>query len=360
LFYYLYNLKDVFSPFNVLHYITFRAAYAAVTSLLLSFLFGNKIIRFLRNNGIVENISPYIQSTHKHKKGTPTMGGIIILLSLFISVFLWGDPSNRFIHYALFAMIYLGGAGILDDWLKIKKGKGMRVWHKLIIQTILCIIIGYLIIRYPLKDGYTTKTSLLFLKNIFLNLGYFYIPFMIVVIVGTSNAVNLSDGLDGLAIGLVGIASAALIVLSYITGHIKIAHYLNILYIDGAGEMSIVAASMVGASLGFLWFNAYPASVFMGDTGSLTLGGLMGLNAVLIKQEILLILVGGVFVLEALSVIIQVSVFKITKGNKRVFLITPIHHHFQAKGWTEPKVVVRFWILEILFVLIALSTLKIR
>ena len=360
MFYYLYHLKNIFFPLNVLHYITFRAAYAAVTSLLLAFLFGNKIISFLKRKGIGEKISPYIQGTHQQKEGTPTMGGIIILISLFISVILWGDLSNRFIHYALFTMLYLGGAGIVDDWLKIKKNKGLAVWHKLVIQTVLCIVIGYLIIRYPLKDGYTTKTSLLFLKNAFLNLGYFYIPFMILVMVGTSNAVNLSDGLDGLAIGLVGIASAALIFLSYITGHIKIAHYLNILYIDGAGEMSVVAAGMVGASLGFLWFNAYPANVFMGDTGALMLGGLLGLNAVLIKQEILLILVGGVFVVEALSVLIQVSVFKITKKRKRVFLITPIHHHFQKRGWAEPKVVVRFWILEILFVLIALSTLKIR
>ena len=173
MFYYLYNLRDIFFPFNVLHYITFRAAYAAVTSLLLSFLFGSKIISLLKNRGIIENISPYIQETHKQKEGTPTMGGIIILISLFISVILWGDLSNRFIRYSIFTMLYLGGAGILDDWLKIKKGKGMAVWHKLIIQTVLCIIIGYLIIRYPLKDGYTTKTSLIFFKNVFLNLGYF-------------------------------------------------------------------------------------------------------------------------------------------------------------------------------------------
>jgi len=358
LFYYLYHLKEIFFPFNVLHYITFRAAYAAITALLISFLFGNKIIAFLKNKGIGEKISPYIQETHKHKQGTPTMGGIIILISLFISIILWGDLSNRFIHYAIFTMLYLGAAGVVDDWLKCKRDDGLSALHKLIIQTVLCIIIGYLLIRFPLKDGYTTRTSLIFFKNVFLNLGYFYIPFMILVMVGTSNAVNLSDGLDGLAIGLIGIASASLIVLSYVTGHIKIAHYLNILYIEGAGEMSIVSSAMVGASLGFLWFNAHPANVFMGDTGALMLGGLLGLNAVLIKQEILLILVGGVFVVEALSVILQVSVFKIS--GKRIFLIAPIHHHFQKKGWPETKVVVRFWIIEILFVLLALSTLKIR
>jgi len=352
-------LKEHFSFLNVFRYITFRASYAAVTSLLLCFFLGPPLIRWLRKIGIRDNLRPYLEEAHRKKKGTPTMGGIIMLISIVVSVLLWADLSNRFILISLTSLIWLGGIGIIDDVLKVKQKTGLSAKTKLLGQFVLGLILGVTLSFMPQVRGYENMTSLLFLKNIFLNLGWFYIPFIIFVIVGTSNAVNITDGLDGLATGLIMVTAVGYGILTYITGNVKISEYLNILYIYGSGELTILCISIAGAALGFLWFNAHPAQVFMGDTGSLALGGILAVTAILIKQEILLILLGGFFLIEAMSVIIQVIYFKLTKG-KRLFRMAPIHHHFEKLGWPEQKIVVRFWIIAILLALIGLSTLKIR
>ena len=358
MFYYLYNLKEHFFIFNVLRYITFRAAYASITSLLITFFFGRKFINYLKRRKFSERISPFLQETHSNKEGTPSFGGIILLVSVIISVLLWSDLGNRFIQYMLFVTIFMGGLGIWDDYRKYVKGEGLRPFLKILMQSIPCVIIGTLLLIYPVKEGYTTLTSVLFFKNTFINLGWFYLPFIILVVIATSNSVNLSDGLDGLAIGLSSIIAVTFVVIAYIAGNIKISSYLNILYIEGSGELSVYLAAFLGSAIGFLWFNSFPAEIFMGDTGSLMIGGILGMTSVLVKQEILFFIVSGVFVIEALSVILQVFTFKTRK--KRLFLMAPIHHHFQRRGWSEPKVVVRFWILGILFALLGLSTLKIR
>lgn len=356
--YFLYPLKEYSPVFNLLRYITFRSAYAAITSLLISMFFGRKIIGWLSRNGLTESISTYLEESHGHKAGTPTMGGLIILISLLVSAFLWADLSNRLIQYLFFVTIWMGLFGFIDDYIKTKSGTGMKVWQKLIIQAVPAVIIGIMLIYNPLKPGYETLTSSLFFKNVFINLGYFYIPFIIMVIIGTTNSVNLTDGMDGLAIGLSGIIAGTFAVIAYVVGNIKFANYLNILFISEAGELTIYCTAFLGAAIGFLWFNSEPAEVFMGDTGSLTIGGILGLIAVLLKQEIMLLVIGGVFVMESLSVILQVSSFK-TRG-KRIFRMAPLHHHFHLSGWKESKVVIRFWIWGIMFALLGLSTLKIR
>ncbi|RKZ21436.1 phospho-N-acetylmuramoyl-pentapeptide-transferase [bacterium] len=356
--YYLYPLREIFFPFNVLRYITFRSAGAALTALVLSFILTRRMIRIFREKGIRERVSKYIKDTHGEKEGTPTMGGAAIVLSLFVSTLLWANPLNKLVILILITLIWLGIFGIVDDMRKIKKGKGLSVREKFLIQSILGTGVGIFLYFSPVKRGYETMTHLLFLKNYFLNFGIFYIPFIILVIVGTTNAVNLTDGLDGLAIGLIGILAFTFAILTYIAGHIKLSDYLNVLYIKGAGELTVFCGAVVGSALGFLWFNAHPAEIFMGDTGSLVLGGTLGVVAVLIKQEILLLIAGGVFVMETLSVILQVLFYRTKK--KRIFLRAPIHHHFQLRGLSEEKIVVRFWILGILFSLVALSTLKIR
>lgn len=355
----LYPLAKYISLFNIFRYITFRAAYGAVTALILSFVVGPAIIRRLRRSNISEKISEDLPDGHRSKSGTPTMGGLIILLSLVVPVLLWADLTNRFIQLMLVTTVWLGAMGLTDDLLKFKRGKGMGGRYKLLGQFLLGIVIGLSLILHPFKEGYATSTSLLFLKNYFLDFGWFYIPMLVIVIVGASNAVNLADGLDGLAIGMVAIAFGAYAILAYLTGHARISEYLNILFLPGAGELSVYCLSVVGASLGFLWFNSNPAQVFMGDTGSLALGGAIGTAAVLIKHEMLLLIIGGVFVLEAVSVILQVLYFKKT-GGKRLFRMAPLHHHFELGGLAEPKIVVRFWIMAILCALVGLSTLKIR
>ena len=352
-------LKEHFSIFNVFRYITFRASYAAVTSLILCFILGPFMIRWLKKIGIRDNIRPYLEDSHSVKKGTATMGGIIMLASVIISVILWCNLSNRYVIIALFSLIWLGVIGVVDDVLKVKKKVGLSAKTKLLGQLFLGLILGLVLTLKPQVGGYENMTSLLFLKNYFLNLGWFYTPFIIFVIVGTSNAVNITDGLDGLATGLIIVAAVGYGILSYITGNTMISKYLNILFVNGSGELAILCISIAGAALGFLWFNSHPAQVFMGDTGSLALGGILAVTAVLIKQEILLILFGGVFLIEALSVIIQVTYFRLTKG-KRLFKMAPIHHHFEKMGWPEEKIVVRFWIIGILLAVVGLSTLKIR
>lgn len=356
--YFLYPLREHFIIFNLLKYITFRSAYAAITSLLISLFLGRKLIVFLKSRNLTEPISKWIKDTHGDKVGTPTMGGILIIVSLLVSSLMWCDLTNRMIIYLLSITVWMGGFGVLDDYIKLRSEDGFNVIAKITIQLIPAIILGLLLLHSPLKSGYEGMTSSLFFKDVFLNFGYFYIPFIIMVIIGTTNAVNLTDGMDGLAIGLSGIIAASFAVVAYVVGNVKFADYLNILYIPGTGEITVFCSAFLGSAIGFLWYNSHPAEIFMGDTGSLSIGGILGVTAVLLKQELLLLIVGGVFVVETLSVILQILSNKLT-GN-RIFKMAPIHHHFQLKGWTESKVVVRFWIWGIMFALLGLSTLKIR
>lgn len=365
MFYHLYpNLREIFFPFNVFRYITFRAAMAAATALLLSALFGPLVIKRLSRFKVGERIGkeacPELKNLHQGKEGTPTMGGIIILIGILLPTILWTNLRNRLIILVLLSTLWLGLLGFIDDYLKLvrKKPAGLRAKAKLTGQLLLGLLIGLYLYYYPLNPEHGTELAFPFFKDFFLPLSWLYIPFVMLVIVGTSNAVNLTDGLDGLAIGCVVIAASAYAGMSYVAGHSKFSEYLGIVQVAGSGELTIFCAAIVGAGLGFLWFNSYPAQVFMGDTGSLALGGMLGIVAVIIKQELLLLVVGGVFVLEALSVIIQVISYRWRK--KRVFKVAPLHHHFELRGWAEPKVIVRFWILAIIFALLSLSSLKLR
>ena len=353
----LYPLHTQFSIFNVFRYLSFRLIYAALTAFALVFVLAPLVIRELQSHGVGQRIREDGPSRHQVKGGTPTMGGILIVFAVVISTLLWTDLTSRYVWLAIFAMLGFGAVGFWDDYLKTVRGKnqGLTALQKVIAQAVVALGIGVLFYSLP---AYSTKLSVPFFKAFSPDIGLFYIPFAILVIVGASNAVNLTDGLDGLAIGPVVVAALAYTVVAYVSGHRVFADYLLIPYIEGSGELSIFTAAIFGASLGFLWFNTYPASVFMGDVGSLPLGAALGTVAVISKHELLLLLVGGVFVLEALSVIFQVASFK-SRG-KRVFLMAPIHHHFELKGWEEPKVVVRLWIIAVLLALFSLSTLKLR
>ena len=353
----LYPLHTQFSIFNVFRYLSFRLIYAALTAFELVFVLAPLVIRELQSHGVGQRIREDGPSRHHAKGGTPTMGGILILFAVIISTLLWTDLTSRYVWLAIFAMLGFGAVGFWDDYLKTVRGKnqGLTALQKVIAQAVVALGIGVLFYSLP---AYSTKLSVPFFKAFSPDIGLFYIPFAILVIVGASNAVNLTDGLDGLAIGPVVVAALAYTVVAYVSGHRVFADYLLIPYIEGSGELSIFTAAIFGASLGFLWFNTYPASVFMGDVGSLPLGAALGTVAVISKHELLLLLVGGVFVIEALSVIFQVASFK-SRG-KRVFLMAPIHHHFELKGWEEPKVVVRLWIIAVLLALFSLSTLKLR
>ena len=353
----LYPLHTDYSLFNVFRYITFRAGYAILTALMISFVIGPWIIRKLKEFQVSQQIRDDGPQLHREKSGTPTMGGVMILLSALGSILLWMDLRNRYVWLVLFALVAFGLIGFLDDSLKHirKESMGLRPRYKFLLQALVALIISVGLYGFM---NYSTQLSLPFLKDFKPDLGWFYIPFAMLVIMGASNAVNLTDGLDGLAIGPVSIAAAAYMIVSYVSGHRIFSEYLLIPYIDGGGEMAVVCGALLGAGLGFLWFNAYPASVFMGDVGSLPLGGTLGTVAVISKQEFLLLLIGGLFVIEALSVIIQVGSFKLR--GKRVFRMAPLHHHFELKGWSEPKVVVRFWIIAIVMALLSLSTLKLR
>ncbi|MFH1201343.1 MAG: phospho-N-acetylmuramoyl-pentapeptide-transferase [Candidatus Omnitrophota bacterium] len=361
LYYLLYPLRDIFFGFNVLRYITFRAAMAAVTTFILSLVIGPYIIRKLKEFKIGEHIRqeecPSLYDLHEKKKGTPTMGGIFIALSIIVSTLLWADIKNKFIILVLFSSAWLAVLGFRDDYIKLTKerSKGLTIKGKLFGQLLLGLIIGTILLMDP---NTSTRLDIPFLKTVSFDLGIFYILFVILVIVGSSNAVNLTDGLDGLAVGCVIMAALVYSVLSYVTGNIKISEYLFLPYIQGTGELTVFCASILGACLGFLWFNCYPANIFMGDVGSLSLGGAIGTVAVLIKKEILLVFVGGVFVLEALSVLLQIFSFRIYK--KRIFKMAPLHHHFQMLGWPESKVIVRFWIIASILAILTLVTLKLR
>jgi len=351
---------DGLSFLNVFRYITFRAAYAAVTSLVLSFLLGPVVIRWLRNQQVLQRVREDGPATHLKKQGTPTMGGILIVASIVVPTLLWADLGNRYVQLAVLSTLWLGLLGFIDDYLLVirRLRKGMLGRYKLLGQLSLGALIGAVLVFAPLESGLATQTNIPFVKGVMLNLGFFYIPFVALVITGTSNAVNLTDGLDGLASGLAAFAAAAFGGIAYLTGHATFASYLNIPYLAGSGELTVFCATLMGAAVGFLWWNCSPAAVFMGDTGSLALGGCLAIVAVLIKRELLLALVGGVFVMEALSVMMQVASFKM--HGRRVFRMAPLHHHFELVGWTEQKVVVRFWIAGALLALLSLSTLKLQ
>lgn len=359
LYHLLYPLKDLWFGFNVFRYITFRAAMASITAFLLSVILGPLIIRMLSHLKLGElprrkHVEKLYQ-LHKHKRGTPTMGGIIIILSVIITTLLWSRLDNNFVILCLVSVIWLSAVGFIDDYIKSIKFRslGLSATTKFAGQ----LILGLAIAIY-LYFNVNTSTLLYvpFLKNAAVNLGVFYILFIVLVIVGTSNAVNITDGLDGLAVGCVSFIALTYSVLTYIAGHTEISGYLNTYYLPGIGELTIFLAAIAGSALGFLWFNSYPATVFMGDTGSLPLGGAIGIVSVLIKKEILLLIVGGIFVVEVLSVIAQVVSVKFF--GKRLFLMAPIHHHYQLKGWPEPKITVRFWIVSISLALFGLATLK--
>ncbi len=354
----LFPLVRYFTPFNVFQYITFRAAYAAVTSLLICFIFGPAIIRWLTRLKAGEEIRSDGPATHQAKSGTPTMGGVMIILAIVVSALLWMDIRNIYTWMAVLATLGFGLLGFTDDFLKVvkKNSDGLRAKVKLLGQIAIGTAIA--IILYTNRLETTTYLYIPFFKEPVLDLGVFYIPFAVLLLVATSNAVNLTDGLDGLATGLVLMVALAFAMLSYLAGRVDFAEYLQIPYIPGGGELSILSLALVGACVGFLWFNAHPAEVMMGDTGSLALGGILGVISLMIKKEVLLAVAGGVFVIEAASVIIQVVHYKMTK--RRVFLMAPLHHHFELKGWAESKVVLRFWILGGLFAILTLSTLKIR
>jgi phospho-N-acetylmuramoyl-pentapeptide-transferase len=342
-------------------YITFRTAAATLTAMLITLLFGGWTIRKLKEFQIGQQIRDEGPASHQTKAGTPTMGGLIILAGILVPTLLWADLSNRFIWILLFATTSFAGIGFIDDYTKLTKRRslGLTGKHKLILQILFSTMIGlFLIYLSRTGDSYNTKLIFPFIKWWQPDIGWFYILLVIVVVVGASNAVNLTDGLDGLAIGSALIATAAYTALAYITGHAVFSRYLLIGFLKHAGEITVFGGAMVGSCIGFLWYNAYPAEVFMGDVGSLSLGGAIGTIAILIKQEFLLVIVGGLFVLEALSVIIQVFYFKLTR--KRVFLMAPLHHHFELRGWREPKVIIRFWIIAFLFMLLSLTTLKLR
>jgi phospho-N-acetylmuramoyl-pentapeptide-transferase len=360
LYHLLYPLSKYISGFNLFKYITFRMAYATVTAMLISFLFGTLFIEMLKRFQVKENIRSDGPKTHMAKEGTPTMGGLLILVAIIVPTIFWADLSNRYIQLILLVTLWMGGLGFMDDYLKAKRKerKGLVARKKFLGQVAIGLILGTILYLYPPDPNFSTSTDLPFFKNYYLDFGIFYIPFVVLVLTGASNAVNLTDGLDGLAIGLSGICALTFAGLCYITGRIDFSNYLNIQYLHGAGELTVYCGAMLGACLGFLWFNANPARVFMGDTGALALGGALGALALFVKKEILLVIIGGVFVMEATSVIIQVLYYKLTK--KRVFKMAPLHHHFELSGWKEQQVVVRFWIMGVICALITLSTLKIR
>ena len=366
LYHLLYPLRDLFSPLNVFQYITFRSASAAILALIISFILGPAIIRMLRRNQIGEEIREYGPESHLKKRGTPTMGGIIILSAIILPTLLLADIKNPFVQILLISTIWMGCIGFIDDYLKsIKKiKKGLVARYKLAGQVSIGLIITFWIYNTPGWENIITVTSIPFLKDSVIDFGLLYPLMIIFVVTGTSNAVNLTDGLDGLAAGLLAISFSTFSVIAYVSGRVDFSDYLNIIYLPGAGELTIFTASCVGACLGYLWFNASPAEVFMGDVGSLSTGAALGTLAILLKKELLLIIIGGVFVAEAVSVILQVGYYRYTKkktgDGKKLFLMAPFHHHYELKGFSESKVVTRFWIIGLLLALMTLTTFKIR
>ncbi len=358
----LADVAPYLGVFNVARYITFRTAAASLTALILSLLLGPWMVRKLRDFQIGQIIRQEGPQSHRAKAGTPTMGGLLILTSAIIPTLLWADLSNPYIWIAVLATAGFGAVGFTDDYLKIvrRSHHGLIPRYKMGGQIVIALGVGaaVMVLASDNPPLYNTRLIFPFFKNLIPDLGWFYVPFAVLVLVGATNAVNLTDGLDGLAISTFGVAAAAFTALAYVTGHAVLADYLLLVRFDPAGELTIFCGALVGASLGFLWYNSYPADIFMGDVGSLALGGALGTVAILIKQELLLPIVGGVFVMEALSVIIQVASFKLR--GVRVFKMAPLHHHFELIGWSEPKVITRFLILSVIFALFSLTTLKLR
>jgi len=364
--YFLHHLSDRFIGFNVFLYVTFRAIAAAVTAFLLTLIFGNFIIRVLIALKLGQPIRGAAEvhrlaELHGGKQGTPTMGGVLVIGSVFVSSLIWARLDNRFVWLVLFCMVYLGALGFADDYLKVtkKKSDGISGRIKLVFQIALALIVTAVFLSSPLLEVQARSLYVPFVKApVIANMSWFTFVFFLLVIVGSSNAVNLTDGLDGLAIGCTVTVAFAYALLSYAAGNFRIAEYLQVPFYPFAGELTVVCSALIGAGLGFLWFNCFPAKVFMGDTGSLSIGGMIGVVAICCKQELLLVVVGGVFVIEAVSVILQVMSFKLT--GKRIFVMSPLHHHFELTGWKENTVIVRFWILSIIFALLGLATLKLR
>ncbi len=357
---FLLNYVELFGFLNVFKYITFRTGLAVFTSLVIVLLIGGPFIKLFSDRKILNPIRDDGPSDHIIKKiGTPTMGGVIILIGLLVSLVLWGNLRNIYVLFCLYIVLSFGLLGAFDDYKKIKHGNssGISSKLKLIIQILLSTL-GIVILTYFVEYEEFKNLYFPFFKNLIVNLGWFFIPFSIFVIVGSSNAVNLTDGLDGLATVPVILVAGCFAFISYVTGNIVFSEYLQIIYIDGTGEIAIFCGAIIGACLGFLWFNAPPAKIFMGDTGSLSLGGSLGAVGIITKHEIVLAITGGLFVLEALSVMVQVISFKLT--GKRIFRMAPIHHHFEKKGWPESTVVIRFWIISIILAMIGLATLKLR
>ncbi|HDS05488.1 MAG TPA: phospho-N-acetylmuramoyl-pentapeptide-transferase [Deltaproteobacteria bacterium] len=355
---FLYPLHTVFSFFNVFRYITFRTIFASITALVICLFVGPWLIRKLQSLQIGQHIREDGPQSHLSKKGTPTMGGILIIIAVVISTFLWGNLTVNYIWLVLLVTVGYGLIGFADDYRKLtgSSSKGISGKTRLAFEIVIALFVSIVIY---FKPGFNSQIAIPFFKTVLPNLGWGYILLATFIIVGTANAVNLTDGLDGLAIGPATICFATFVLFAYFSGNVKVATYLQIPYVTGSGELAVFCGAMVGAALGFLWFNSYPAEVFMGDVGSLSLGGALGTLAIITKQEILLAIVGGIFVVETFSVIFQVGYFKLTNG-KRIFRMAPLHHHFELKGWAEPKVIVRFWIISILLALLAISTLKLR
>jgi phospho-N-acetylmuramoyl-pentapeptide-transferase len=345
--------------FNVFRYLTFRSVMALISALVISLIIGPAVISWLRswhNGG--ETIREDTPERHRGKRGTPTMGGLVVLAALLVSTLLWANLKNRYVWVVVLATLGFGLVGLCDDLFKLKTRKGLKARTKLGLQLLLAVGLLQIVFWQPAASGWTPNLAIPFLKGWVIPLGWWWIPVAVLVIVGASNAVNLTDGLDGLAIGPIIMAGGAFGVIAYLTGNFRAADYLKILNVRGAGELTVFCGALIGAAIGFLWFNCHPAQVFMGDVGSLALGGAIGTLAVLTKSELLLPLIGGLYVLEAASVIIQVVSFKLT--GRRVFRMAPLHHHYELAGWAEPKIVVRFWIVSFALALLALSTLKLR
>ncbi|RLE02488.1 MAG: phospho-N-acetylmuramoyl-pentapeptide-transferase [Candidatus Aminicenantes bacterium] len=361
LYWLLVPLRDYFFFFNVFRYITVRTALAGMSALLLTLLLGPLTIKLLKKYQLGEEIRPDGPESHQQKKGTPTMGGLLFILATLVTTLLWGDLRNHYIWIAMMTMVIFGAIGFIDDYAKIKKkrGTGLGVRQKFILQVTLAGLIAFILVYLGTKGEFNLHLHFPFFKEWTPYLGWAYLPWIVLILISSSNSVNLADGLDGLAIGLMVISASAITALTYIAGHALWSQYLNIARVPQAAELTVFAGALSGACLGFLWYNCHPAQLFMGDVGALSLGGTAGILAILIKQEFLLFTIAGVFILEALSVILQVGYFRFS-GGKRLFRMAPLHHHFELLGWSEEKVVVRFWILGIIFALFSLTTLKLR
>lgn len=361
LYHLLYQLKILWFGFNVFKYITFRTAMASLTAFFICIIFGPAIIQILTRLKAGQNIrKEYVENLyelHKHKAGTPSMGGIIIILAILVSTILWARLDNRFVILCIITILWLGTVGFIDDYIKIVKRRsmGLKASTKFLSQFVFASFVAIFLYKDP---NIGPSLYIPFIKYTVVNMGVWYILFSMLVIVGSSNAVNLTDGLDGLAIGCATIFALAFGIICYVAGNINMSGYLNIFYVPGSGELAVICGALVGAGLGFLWYNSYPANVFMGDTGSLSLGGLLGVISLVVKKEILFAIIGGVFVVEVLSVMLQV--FSVKARRKKLFLMSPIHHHFQLKGLHESKVIIRFWIAAIILALFALTTLKLQ